>query len=617
MSYSNSEIEQIKQEVDSVNELIWNYRNSPTPDYNPEALMVGLIEKAEAIGYKFGVARGILNKGMGAFILQNNIELALELMSKAKTLFDELNDEKWVSNTLLTKAIMVNSTGAPETALYDGLKGMEFYDKNPNDDDIPMAYYVIGTIYKDLNKFDQATFYYKKGIEVETNYSSWSGRLFTSLANIYSDQGKLNEALDLSLKSLEILKKANNAIGISRALNDIGLIYSKLGNKELALQHFLEALDYRKKANLKHFVLGSLIDIANLYLAYKDFDLANDYYEQAIVYANETNHLNRLAFIYKQQVIIFKELKNFEKTIEIYEKLVELNVKLVLQEKEAKISQSESKLLKEKEEEIERLRNIELKKAYEEIEQKNKDIQDSITYAKRIQYTLLAHQDFLSKNVPQHFVYFNPKDIVSGDFYWATKKNNLFYFAVCDSTGHGVPGAFMSLLNITFLNEAINEKGIVKPNEVFNFVRQRLIDNISKEGQKDGFDGILVCINQLTNEIVYAAANNSPILVSGNNFAELEFDKMPVGQAEKLDSFQLYKLNMDKKDTLYLYTDGFADQFGGPKGKKYMYKQLNQFLMNINANSLATQGELLKKEFEIWKGDLEQVDDVCIIGIRL
>jgi serine phosphatase RsbU (regulator of sigma subunit) len=251
------------------------------------------------------------------------------------------------------------------------------------------------------------------------------------------------------------------------------------------------------------------------------------------------------------------------------------------------------------------------------VEQKQREILDSINYAKKIQNTLLAHSDFLNQNLNSYFVYYNPKDIVSGDFYWATKRNNKFYIAVCDSTGHGVPGAFMSLLNIGFLSEAINEKGIEKPNLIFDFVRESLTNNLGKDGQKDGFDGILICIDQTTKAITYSAANNKPIIVVDGNLIELQSDRMPVGAGEKRDAFNLYSIDYAKDAILYLYTDGYADQFGGPKGKKFKYKKLNELLLTHHSKSMTEQNELLKSNFDSWKGELEQIDDVCVIGIKL
>jgi len=251
------------------------------------------------------------------------------------------------------------------------------------------------------------------------------------------------------------------------------------------------------------------------------------------------------------------------------------------------------------------------------LEEKQKEIIDSINYAKRIQYTLLANTEFLNAHLPNHFIVFKSKDIVRGDFYWAAKKEDRFYLAVCDSTGHGVPGAFMSLLNTNFLNEAIIDKNISEPNEVFNYVRKRLIENISQDGRQDGMDGILICVNDKSKKMTYAAANNSPFVIKNNVLNILDADKMPIGKGEKTEPFNLYTFEMSKGDQLYLSTDGFADQFGGPKGKKYKYKPMYDLMLKNSYLPVLQQEELLFAEFDNWKGSLEQVDDVCILGIRL
>jgi ligand-binding sensor domain-containing protein/serine phosphatase RsbU (regulator of sigma subunit) len=279
----------------------------------------------------------------------------------------------------------------------------------------------------------------------------------------------------------------------------------------------------------------------------------------------------------------------------------------------------EKALLKEKmvlEEKIND-RTHQLKEAVKEIELKQKEITDSINYASKIQSALMPSQKDIESLGSESFIIFKPKDIVSGDFYWAEKIENRTYLAVCDSTGHGVPGAFMSLLNINYINKAINELNISEPNEIFNSIRMDLINGISKEGQKDGFDGVLFCFDKKYNEVTYAAANNRPILISNNAIINLPADKMPVGKGEKENSFSLNKIEPQKGDALYLFTDGFIDQFGGPKGKKFMYKQLEEILLSIHHLPFEKQKEILNKKFEGWKGSLEQVDDVCLIGIRI
>ncbi len=260
------------------------------------------------------------------------------------------------------------------------------------------------------------------------------------------------------------------------------------------------------------------------------------------------------------------------------------------------------------------------------IQEKQKEIVDSIHYAHRIQTTILAKDEYLKKHLPEHFVLFKPKAIVSGDFYWATTKissynetitDNRFYLTVCDSTGHGVPGAFMSLLNISFLNEAIRDKSIAEPHEILNHVRKRLIKYISQEGGQDGMDGIVMCFDRLNNTITYAGAHNAPIVIRNKEIIEYKADKMPVGVGVKNDSFTLNTIDFQKGDMIYLYTDGYADQFGGPKGKKFKYKTLNSLLAEISTEPLDIQRSKLNATFEDWRGNLEQIDDVCVVGLRI
>lgn len=261
-------------------------------------------------------------------------------------------------------------------------------------------------------------------------------------------------------------------------------------------------------------------------------------------------------------------------------------------------------------------RTAEVVRQKEIIQDKQREIIDSINYARRIQFTLLAHDDLLQEHLPEHFVFFQPKDIVSGDFYWGSATADSFYLAVCDSTGHGVPGAFMSLLNISFLNEAITEKKIYSPEKIFDHVRMRLVNSISKDGAQDGMDAILLRLEQ-SGKITYAAANNSPVIISNGKAVDLAYDKMPVGKTENAVSFSVHDVVPEKGSMLYLFTDGYADQFGGPKGKKFKHRALCSLLESIHQLPMEEQKSILQQTFVEWKGTLEQVDDVCVIGVRL
>jgi serine phosphatase RsbU (regulator of sigma subunit) len=252
-----------------------------------------------------------------------------------------------------------------------------------------------------------------------------------------------------------------------------------------------------------------------------------------------------------------------------------------------------------------------------ELLEKNKEITDSFNYAKRIQHTILANEELLKGNLSEYFILFKPKDIVSGDFYWATSRNDKFYLAACDSTGHGVPGAFMSLLNISFLNEAINERNIVAPNEICGHVRTKLVESISQDGGQDGMNGVLVCLDKERKKLSFAAAHKAPILIRNNKIIEFEADKMPIGKGERTDNFKEQTVDVEPGDIFYLYTDGYTDQFGGPKGKKFKYKQMKALIQSICNQSMTEQKKILNDIIDNWKGSLEQTDDILVIGFKV
>ena len=234
----------------------------------------------------------------------------------------------------------------------------------------------------------------------------------------------------------------------------------------------------------------------------------------------------------------------------------------------------------------------------------------------------MASDQLLRSALPEHFVLFRPKDIVAGDFYWAEAVKNTFMYATADSTGHGVPGAFMSLLNISKLNEAINQKKILRPDMVLNDVRKEIVEALNPEGateeSKDGMDAVLCRLDLQNLTLQYAAANSSFCIIRNNDLLNCQADKMPVGKShDEQTGFTLSEIQLQKGDVIYTYTDGFADQFGGPNGKKLKVKYFRNILVKISALPLSQQKDTLARYFDDWKGDLEQVDDVLVMGVRV
>ena len=257
------------------------------------------------------------------------------------------------------------------------------------------------------------------------------------------------------------------------------------------------------------------------------------------------------------------------------------------------------------------------------LEQKNKEIIDSITYAKRIQDAMLTSKNYIDAEVKKlnadSFIVFKPKDIVSGDFYWFYVDGKTLYYITADSTGHGVPGGFMSMLGINLLSEIVIERKIKDPGTILNILREEIIRSLkTDEGYSmDGMDATLCKIDTENQTLEYASANNSLYIIRQQELSEYKSQKMPVGYMENFVPFQTFNTQLQKGDMIYTFTDGFADQFGGEKGKKFKYSQLKNNLINLSDKSLTQQKSVLDKTFESWKGHLEQVDDVCVIGFRL
>ena len=256
------------------------------------------------------------------------------------------------------------------------------------------------------------------------------------------------------------------------------------------------------------------------------------------------------------------------------------------------------------------------------VEEKHKEITDSINYAERIQRSFLASKDLLDEHLKQYFVFFQPKDVVSGDFYWAGKTAaGNFVLVTADSTGHGVPGAIMSILNISSLEKAIHA-GVSEAAEILNHTRSNIIERLKKdgsaEGGKDGMDCSLLCLDLNAKKMTYAAAHNPVWIIRERQLIELAPDNMPVGKHDRdSQSFTQSSLELREGDVVYTLTDGYPDQFGGLKGKKFMYKKLKELLLSISNLSMEEQKQMLSQTLSDWKGNLEQVDDICVLGFRV
>ncbi|MBN1387156.1 MAG: DUF4154 domain-containing protein [Bacteroidales bacterium] len=289
----------------------------------------------------------------------------------------------------------------------------------------------------------------------------------------------------------------------------------------------------------------------------------------------------------------------------------------IKKEANIKLEEKNRTILAQKDE-IEKQRDI-AESQRDQIAYQKKHITDSIMYAKRIQTALLPSLELFSDEF-EHFVLYKPLDIVSGDFYWVSKKEELQIIIAADCTGHGVPGAFMSMLGVTMLNEIVNGRDITRPDEILNILRDEIIhslkQSIEEDRVKDGMDMTVLAIDFKNDKVKLAGANNPLCIVRNSKLLTFKVDKMPVAIHYNMKPFSLQEIELKKGDCLYMFSDGFGDQFGGPKGKKFMVKNLKDELVKLSNLPMLKQGGKLSEIFEEWKGDSPQVDDVTVIGIR-
>ncbi|MBN2486866.1 MAG: SpoIIE family protein phosphatase [Bacteroidales bacterium] len=258
----------------------------------------------------------------------------------------------------------------------------------------------------------------------------------------------------------------------------------------------------------------------------------------------------------------------------------------------------------------------------QELQKHQKELEQSLQYASYIQKSLFPKVHEIEKLFPDSFLLFMPRDIVSGDFYWVHTENNIVYLAVGDSTGHGVPGAFISILGISFLNQVISKYKTSNPSQILNYLREYFMKSLDQTGkdeeQKDGIDMALCVFGTNWQQVSFAGAFNPLYIVRGNQLMQFEGEKMPIGiSAETENSFQAKTIDLQPNDMLYLFTDGYPDQFGGNQGKKFKYQKFRDLLVRCSKLPAIEQKKVLADEFANWKGNLPQIDDVTIMGVRI
>ncbi len=504
-----------------------------------------------------------------------------------------------------------------------------------NNREAAVSFNSIGNIQIEIGSLSSALHYFTRTYEFFIKCGDRIGQSIAciNLGDTYSSLFRSKNTglayLDSSFKyynrSYEINQELDNQFGIIYGLWGMADIDAKRGKFSEALLNYRQALSVSKSINAKGeeyqlywklyqlFELGGKKDSSYVYLK-KYVNLKNSRESE-----EQTKALLRQESKYEIEKRLAEEAAKMEKERLIEEEknrwknyvMAAVVIIAIILIYVVISSVKRLKVIASKNELINTINN--------ELTFQKKEITDSITYAKRIQEAILPSDNYFKDCGIHAFVVYKPKDIVAGDFYWLEKNGDFVFLAVADCTGHGVPGAMVSVVCSSALNRSVLEFGISNPAAILDKTRELVLETFSKSDHdvKDGMDISLLTFNKKTKEIWWAGANNPLWFSSGNVFHEIKADKQAIGKTENPKPFKAHLLAVKEGDMLYLFSDGYADQFGGEKGKKFMHKKMNALLFEISDKQLYQQKQLLELTFENWKGNLEQVDDVCVVGIRI
>lgn len=528
----------------------------------------------------------------------------------------------------------------------------------------------VGLIYQNMGKYDQALDFFARSMKVKEKIGNVRG-VGSSMHNIglaYKLKGEYEKSLEYYLKALEIRKAMNDESGTALTLNNIGSLYETMQEYDKAYPYLREALDIKEKQKDKYSLSLSLFSVGANYCNRGKPQEGFVYLQRAMDIAQSIGTKDLIKRGYEDFAQYYSKMGNFQKAYEYQKLLTEIKDSILNSENSKQMNEMQTKYETEKKQkeielltkdsEIQALQlnrnklwmfvliaavllvlslaallynryklkqraNDLLETQNTEITLQKKEITDSINYAKRIQESILPPAEHWNKILPQSFIFYRPKDIVSGDFYWVEQKQDIVCFAAVDCTGHGVPGALMSVVGFNLLTQAVNEVGLTKPSEILKHldagVTKTLRQSETGKGVKDGMDLSLCTLNTKTNELQYAGAFNSLYYISDGRLNEIKADKFPIGVNldGKVDEYRNHTIQLKSGDSIYLFSDGYADQFGGERGKKFKYNQLKQMLAEISKAPIHQQKQVVEDTFDKWKGGLEQIDDVVIIGVRI
>jgi serine phosphatase RsbU (regulator of sigma subunit) len=612
----------------AINDFIWIYRNI---DADSCFYFIDLLfNEASLKNNNEYIARSWSLRGTIARVKRNE-KKALLYYQKAAEIYKSYGSLRGAASSNNNIALLYQSNNMHDDALKIFKENKKISLNNSDKGLLEVSLLNIGQTYFYTNQYDSALNYLNKSIELcdelktENNISTmyikhqfWG---YLTKGKVFQNQNKKSDAIKMYKKCITIAQSLSDLEGQSSGHVALGKLFFENKDYELSLSNYLKAQKFDKELS------GHTLQ-TTLYMMYKNYKMLNkplkalksiDMYlsvNDSLEEMNSNNELLKLKM--DKEFLLLKEIDSIKHANEII-----LNQAEIVSGKQKRngliiiviiifislifLYNQFNKTRKQK----------------SVIESKQKEIKDSISYAKKIQDAIMTSKIYIEDVIPKSFIFFQPKDVVSGDFYWVYKsaKNEIF-IVVADCTGHGVPGAFMSMIGNSLLNEIIIEKKIEDTAEILNSLREQIIKSLKQNDEvsetKDGMDMSLCKYTPKSKKVEFSGAYNSLFHVSNDELKTIKGDSQPVSvHYTESKPFTKKEIKVKKGDMIYLSSDGFQDQFGGIKDKKYMALRLKNFLKKISINTSQEQLSLLKDEFNTWKGDGEQIDDVCVMGIRI
>ncbi|WP_338792355.1 tetratricopeptide repeat protein [Bernardetia sp. MNP-M8] len=612
----------VKLAVSFVEELF--FRGKIDESFEAGKLIEENIEKVQDEKENYQV-KGIGYSSIG--FLQSSIgdsKKAIEYLTKAKHYLETIQ-----SNYLADLYMRLGSTYWNIGNYDEGLKltreGFLLAQKFEMDRTVGFSAYLLGGFFIDLKDYEQAEKYYNRAYiafeKIEEN--NGKGRIINGLANVHYLKGEYELALEKAHKALELHIEENNQSSISRDYNDLGKIYAAKKDYKKAFNYYGEALKIRLDNNFYTAAVTTLSEIGSLHLELSNTKEAITFLKKAI---EEAEKLDAKAKLFRIHLLIsnaYKENKNYEKAFFHLEKYNEIKELALGDENSVRIRNLETQFEAEKaqqESEIYRLRNVELKEAYDLIEEKNKDITASINYAQRIQ-NAFSSKEYFNEMFPESFIIYMPRDIVSGDFMWTTKIENKKIVVVADCTGHGVPGAIMTVLGRTLLNSIVEDQKLTEPSQILYALDKSIRESLHQEtsNTNDGMDATILVIDEESKKIEFSGAKLPLVFVRNGKAERIKGSSSAIGGKtyKKEKQFQTHYLDFQEKDRFFLFSDGYQDQFGGENNRKFMSKNLITHIEESSKLCCSEQYDFLKNNFLNWKGENKQTDDVILVTIEL